>query len=192
MVAIAIELLEKNKNLINWFRLSSNINAVHLFEANINRLHWNNVSQNKNATLFLQKYPHKIVLSSFNDPGFWIDVSLNSENINFLEKNQDKIEWSMLSANPNAIRLLEKNQDKIDWIMLSSNENAMDLLEKNQDKISWYFISGNPSIFVLNYDLLRKRMNIIKEELIMKALHPNRFERYLELGYNMGDDSWEI
>jgi hypothetical protein len=193
----AIELLEKNINLINWYKLSSNINAIHLFEANIGRIHWNIVCQNKNAVSFLGKYPHKINLSSFmeNSIGMiyhWRDISLNSKDIIFLEKNINKIDWFCLSANPNAIHLLEKNQDKINWSMLSKNENAMDLLEKNQDRINWYWLSSNPSIFVLNYELLKNRMNIIKEELIMTALHPNRFRHYLEMGYNMGDDNWDF
>jgi hypothetical protein len=199
----AIELLEKNEDKINWFRLSSNINAIHLFEANLDRIHWNIVSQNENAIPFLIKYPHKIDLASFlenprgrnllrgNDK-FWIDISLNSNEIDMLEKNIDKLNWFYLSANPNAIHLLELNQDKINWSMLSQNENAMDLLEKNQDKVNWHWLSSNPSIFVLNYNLFRNRMNIIKEELIMKALHPNRFERYLNMGYNMGDDDWDF
>jgi hypothetical protein len=52
-------------------------------------------------------------------------------------------------------------------------------LEKNQDKIDWYWLSMNPSIFTLDYDKLKKRMNIYKEELIMLAMHPLRFESYL-------------
>jgi hypothetical protein len=48
--------------------------------------------------------------------------------IPFVERNQDKIDWSWLSDNKNAISLLEKNQDKIDWHSLSSNLNAISLL----------------------------------------------------------------
>jgi hypothetical protein len=36
------------------------------------------------------------------------------------------------------------------------------------------------------------RMNIIKEELIMKVFHPSRFGRYLNMGYDLGDDSYII
>jgi hypothetical protein len=184
----AIDLLEKNPDNINWFRLSSNVNAIHLFEANVNRVHWNIVNQNKNAFSFIKKYPHKTDISLFmmNKCNDWCDVPLD-----YIEENIDKIDWFYLSANPNAIHLLELNQDKICWSMLSNNENAMHLLEKNQDKINSYWLSSNPSIFVLNYELLKNRMNIIKEELIKTVLHPNRFERYLEMGYNMGDDNWD-
>jgi len=49
----------------------------------------------------------------------------------------DDLDWSFLSLNTNAISLLEKNQDKIDWSYLSENPNAINLLEKNKDKINW-------------------------------------------------------
>jgi hypothetical protein len=34
-------------------------------------------------------------------------------------------------------------------------------------------------------------MNIYKEELMMIVFHPKRFIRYLDMGYNIGDDSYE-
>jgi hypothetical protein len=108
-----------------------------------------------------------------------------------LERNQDKIDWIQISMNPNAISLLEKNQDKISWFKLSSNPNAISLLEKNKDHIKWGILSGNPNIFSLNYKFIEERMSIYKEELMMAVFHPKRFNRYLNLGYNLGDDSYE-
>ena len=46
----------------------------------------------------------------------------------------------------------------------------------------------NSNIFELNYKMFEKRMNIIKEELIMVVFHPKRLERYLEMGYDIFDD----
>ena len=54
-----------------------------------------------------------------------------------------------LSSNPNAISLLEKNQNKIDWTILSNNKNAIDILKANQDKIDWYWLSANPNAIEL-------------------------------------------
>jgi len=61
--------------------------------------------------------------------------------------------------------------DKINWKLLSSNPNAIDLLEKNIDKINWLLFSLNPSIFHNDYEKLKKRCNIYKEELMKKTLH---------------------
>ena len=34
---------------------------------------------------------------------------------------------------------------------------------------------------------MKERMNIIKEELIMKSMHPSRLERFLEMGGEIDD-----
>ena len=83
--------------------------------------------------------------------------------------------------------MLEKNPKNIDWNRLSLNPNAMCILEKNTDKIDWYALSWNTSIFNINYKFMKERMNIIKEELIMKSMHPSRLERFLEMGGEIDD-----
>jgi hypothetical protein len=46
-------------------------------------------------------------------------------------------------------------------------------------------LSQNPSIFELDYKALMVRCSVYKEELLMKALHPSRIEKYLEMGVEM-------
>ena len=98
-----------------------------------------------------------------------------------------RINWEKLSSNPCEIHLLEKNQDKIVWSKLSSNPCAIHLLEKNQHKINWSVLSCNSSIFELDYDALKKRCSIYKEELIQIALHPSRIKKYLDQGISFED-----
>jgi hypothetical protein len=78
---------------------------------------------------------------------------------------------------------------KINWLYLSENPNAMNLLEKNQDKIEVWNFSENPSIFkkVINYEFYDKRMDLIKEELMMKIMHPSRLVRWIEMGGDADD-----
>ena len=83
--------------------------------------------------------------------------------------------------NPNAIHLLEKNPDKIVWYWLSMNPSAIYLLEKNPEKIDWESIYKNPAIFGIDFKEIEMRMNIIKEELIAVALHPDRIAYLFEL-----------
>jgi hypothetical protein len=94
-----------------------------------------------------------------------------------------------LSSNPNAIHLLEENLEKINWSFLSINPNAIHLLEKNKEKIHWSFLSYNPSIFkkIINYKYLYQRMNVIREELLMKCMHPGRLERWINMGGDIDD-----
>jgi hypothetical protein len=154
----AIHLLENNPEKINWSCLSKNYNAIHLVEKNIDKINWSYLSSNKNAIHLLEKYP-------------------------------DKIDWDWLSKNENAIHLLEKNQDKIHWEYLSRNSGAIDLLRNNQDKINWEQFSQNPSIhkIVFDYDAMKVRMNVIKEELITVAMHPVRLQKWINMGGNIDD-----
>ncbi len=39
----------------------------------------------------------------------------------------------------------------------------------------WFYFSSNPSIFELDYDFFDRRMNIIRQELMEKTWHPDRF-----------------
>jgi len=61
------------------------------------------------------------------------------------------------------------------------------LLEQNPDKISWFSLSRNPAIFEFDYKGVKERCSIYKEELIRKAFHPSRIERYLDMGINYDD-----
>ena len=108
-----------------------------------------------------------------------------------MKANPDKIYWDWFSFNPAAIHLLEANQDKIHWKYLSHNEAAIHLLEANQDKIDWTVLSQNPAIFVLDYAKIKKQLDIIREELCKKTLHPARMEYYLtKYGYDILEDEY--
>jgi hypothetical protein len=95
----------------------------------------------------------------------------------------------LLSLNPNAIQLLEENIEKVNWDKLSENLNAIHLLEKNQDKINWKLFSRSPSIFqkIINYKFIKERMDVIREQLMMKCMHPARLARWLEMGGDIDD-----
>ena len=73
--------------------------------------------------------------------------------------------------------------------MLSSNPNAIHLLEKNPEKINWSELSSNPSMFIkkINYKFLKDKMDIIREELIIKCMHPRRLQRWIEMGGEIDD-----
>ena len=117
----------------------------------------------------------------------WNELSRNSNAIRILEQHLDKVDWWALSENPNAIHIFEQNLDKINWYWISRNPNAIDILKENQHKIYWYSMSHNPSIFILDYDALKERCAIYKEELIQKALHPSRIQKILDLGLELED-----
>ena len=89
--------------------------------------------------------------------------------------------------NPNAIELLKENIDKVDWYFLSSNPNAIEILKENLDKVDWYKLSRNPNIIQLDYQQMTENFEPFYQEIIAKALHPNRISRYLKQ-YNIDID----
>jgi hypothetical protein len=50
-------------------------------------------------------------------------------------------------------------------------------------------LSYNPSIFdyYYDYDALKERCLIYKEELIQKSFHPSRIQKYLDMGISIDD-----
>ena len=145
----------------------------------IEKLAWTYLSRNPNAIHLLEQNIDKIN---------WHWLSTNPNAIHLLEQNMDKIVWDYLSENPNAIHLLEKNMDKIDWNMLSKNPIAIHLLEQNMDKIDLSYLLQNPSIFEYDYEAMRNRLNIFKEELVAKQFHPKNMTKFVSWGFDEFDD----
>jgi len=170
-------------NNLDWSQISENPTAIFLLEKNQDKIDWNLLSLNPSAIYLLAKNLNKIC---------WYYLSLNPSAIHLLEKNQDKINWFNLSRNPNATHLVSKNEDKVNRYLLSGNPEIINLL--NEYKYKNYFddefnpganyylkkyqkeLSEMKSIFELDYDFLKERCSIYKEELIKTALHSSRIE----------------
>jgi hypothetical protein len=181
-----IELVQKS-NCFYWNSLSQNPKAIPLLRQNILNIHWEYLcmNQSKEAIDLLMEYPENID---------WMTLSSNPYAIDLLRKNPDKIDFWGLCWNPYAIDIIEVYMARTDiipiisWMGLSQNRNAMHILEKNQDKIDWYQFSLNPSIFQLNYKQLTvERMNMLREELMQKTLHPSKIKYWLDNGMSLED-----
>jgi len=197
--------------------MCSNPFCISIIEKNIHNYYVSIIllALNKNAIPLIRKYinpENKNNLIDKCDIYFWKNICRNEspDAIKLLEENPDKIDWDVLSSNPAAIKLLEKNKGQINywylsansaaihlieekiemanWMCLSKNPNAMHILKQNQDKIEWYVFSENTSIFEQDYkEMSVKRSNILREELMKKALHPTKIEYWLENGMSIED-----
>ena len=158
---------------------------------------WQELSKNTYAIHIIEKKLHKIP-----DYG-WSALAKNENAIHLIEKNLDKLNyiglnsnyqrsyvcWDNLSENPAAISLLKKNIDKISWGNLIKNPNAIQIYEDYPEKmrdhlcyIDYENLSVTNPIFEIDYDAIRNRCAIYKEELMQVALHPSRIEYYLSQG----------
>ena len=133
------------------------------------------------------------------------EISKDPNQIEYLDKNVDKINWSiLLSKNPRgyilgmkyfdiipqqfrellcryveAFEFVIERWDKIKsprkWFYMCQNAKGIDFLENHQEHIDWYALSINPGIYEYDYRKeSKKRMDIIRMELIVKTWHPER------------------
>jgi len=156
--------------------------AIELLEYYIDQLNdyeWSLVSSNPSALSLIKKHPDRIN---------WFYLSSNPSAIHLLLQKPHLIVWGQFSKNthPLAIEHIKKNLNRVLWSNLSRNPAAIDILKENKDRIDWYMISANPAIFEYNYPRMAKEKNdIIHEELMAMALHPDRVEKWLQQGYKL-------
>ena len=144
---------------IAWESLSANPSAIHILEKNLHKVHWGLLCSNPAAIHLLLKLPYRI---------YWFHFSKNTH--------------------PLAIEHMRKNLDKVNWHNLSANPAAIELLKENQDKIAWYWLSKNPAIFEYKYSNMAKaRTDLIREDLVSVALHPDRVCKWLQQGLTLSD-----
>jgi hypothetical protein len=209
----AIPLLEKHFDNIDWTMLSENPNADKLLVSNMNYVNMYHLClYNPNVVnivnIMLEKDPE--VIHSV----CWYSLSMNSNAVPLLEKYPEKINWGVIVRNRNAFHLLKKYNHLINdlgWEMLNRNPYATKFLEQfphkvrpypsfmdlpdvdtieidedeeDSDHIDWYCLSMNPSIYVYDYKQMKINMDILREELMQKALHPSRVIKWIELGYD--------
>jgi hypothetical protein len=159
---LAMQLIEDcidDLSEVAWEKLSANPAAIHIIEKNLNKVDWDLLCSNSAAIHLLLKLPYRIN---------WFQFSKNTH--------------------PLAIEHMRKNLEKVNWQNLSANPAAIDLLKENQDKIAWYWLSKNPAIFEYNYSNMAKaRTDVIREDLLAVALHPDRVCAWLQEGITLAD-----
>jgi hypothetical protein len=94
--------------------------------------------------------------------------------LDILERHLDELDWNELSKNTSAVHLLKKYRKRICWSSACDNTSTemIDFLSlpKNFPKIVWSILSCNPSAI----DLLKKHLNMIDKTGL--NLNPKGFE----------------
>jgi len=102
-------------NELCWDSLSTNTSAISILEQYQDKINWNTLSSNPAAMHLLLKNPDKInhrqLCKNTHPTAIEIIRTLPPKSIY----------WPYLSSNPTAIDFLEENQEHIDWFYLSSN-----------------------------------------------------------------------
>lgn len=163
-----------------WRELCENPYAIHIIEENLHNIPkrcWDSIAKNENAIHLIEKNLDKLNYTGFNS-----------------NYQHSFVCWDNLSENPAAISLLKKNIDRISWEHFAKNPNAIQIYEDYPEKMRDYLYHMNyenfsvtAPIFELDYDAIKTRCSIYKEELIAIALHPSRIEAYLKQGISIQD-----
>jgi len=208
----AVKYLLENKDRICWVNFSSNKNpdaCIYLIKHQC-YIHWITIAANPNAYEILKiQYPYfsdhyygvfanmcanpnpDIIALLHIERIRWCVLSRNPAGIDILLKYPEQIVWSSFSENPHplAIKHMRKNKSRIYWEGLLSNSGAMDLIKEMSKVIPMnHYIWFNPSLFEIDYiKMAEERMLLLREELMMKALHPSRIAKHLAQGLDIDD-----
>ena len=204
-----LEIIEKrDPDLLDFDNLVNNPNprVIEIIKRNINKVwkdrQWKNLSYNCGAVDLMRENFEKI---------HWISMSQNNsiKAIKLLKENPDKIDWDILNTNvnPEAIKMLRANPEKQNLYYLSGNPSAIELLEEyvktrgaKWSNICFKELATNPAIFTLDKEAMKAQINRKRcksmelqpsfvEELMEKALHPDRMKKYLiEYNYDIAED----
>ncbi len=175
----AIELIEKMVHQkkwkkINFIALSANPNAIHILKQHMNKVAWDKLSKNPNAIDILMEHPEMISFTHFlQNPNAipYIETVMEKQHID----NLDIVRISYLFYNQNCIPLIQKWWDE----GRITRENIIDNIYNIYSK----------SVYECDFqEMSKKRCKIIYEELIAKAFHPSRVEKWLEYHINTGGD----
>ena len=190
----AIILLSENEDKIDWHSITFNhtLDIIPILERNMDLIDWRYLSLNPIAIPFLKKNKDKID---------WSFLSLNPEAYELLKDNMDEIDQFKITHNVVCFKKLYddtyfEDLDPEDFEMLIVNiteqPDGLDILEKHFDKIQYidyvkHHLSINPALLDLDYQKMSiNRSRYIYLELIEKAFHPSRVEKWLDYHLEQG------
>lgn len=111
--------------------------------------------RNKAAFPFLKNIIKKWLPVHFK----WI--SSHCQDLDFLRKNEDKLNYKELSKNTCVnyiLDILERHIDELDWNELSKNPSAVSLLKKYRKRINWQSACDNTSKEMIDFLSIPKNL----------------------------------
>ena len=173
-----IDFLEKNPEKIDWSSLSGNPSAITLLKKNRDKINYSELSGNTNPEVLELFKNNKKRLN-------WKKLSSNHVAIDLLLLNKTsikKIDWLEFNKNRSkkAVDYLIKNPQYIYYYHLSINEYAIDYLKEHMNMIVWERLGYNKGIFKIDYEKMKRKYEIMAEDIYKEAVNPKRICRLLE------------
>ncbi len=135
----AIDLLERNPNIIDWPHMSRNRRGVSLLRQFPGRVDWVVASANHELGPFRADYIARVN---------WRFGSSNPALAGHLINDPSRVDWRRIALNhdPRAVRLIIENLDRVDHGLLSSNPGMVDLLIAHPNWVDPWRLIDNPRL----------------------------------------------
>jgi hypothetical protein len=196
-----MDFLRQNKRNLMWGVLATNPSDVAvdlLFESEID---WFSASSNTNDRItvhFPEMRENVSVVQLCTNPSDFVVNWLLEDPLMY-----ERIIWSRFCTNPNDhavehiynISLLNPTDKRIEWAHLCLNQNKLvfRILRNNPSKIWWEIFLKNPICLEYNYEMMRRRASIFRDELLSVVFSPEKVMRMIHLSRENADlDDFEI
>jgi len=195
-----IDFLKQHRERINWAKLSENSSdaAVEFLLEERRNIVWWNASSNTHEKILALFEEEKENLSDYRLSKNQSDIAV----LYLLSSEHHKIQWISFCKNPNdhainhIISIISENRNdkRIYWASLCENQNprVVDILCNNKDKIVWASFLKNPNCFKYNYEMMRQRCLLIKEEIEAIFLRPENIMALIERERNGDENDFEV
>lgn len=156
----------------DWFWLSKD---VYLIEGNQETIRWLWLSEDRRILHEFEQCANMIRWTSSNIPAYALDALIQAPLV---------VNWRFFYGNviPRGINLIRMDELNVDWKWFPKNRNHNG---DSHSKMDWNDLVTNSGMYecVYNYATMKERMNIIKEEMIMKLFHPKNIDKFHVWGH---------
>ena len=199
---LLMEEYERGGNLLRWYALSSNPCARDILIAESTRVPcrivWSSICYNTNVPELIET-----LIENYPDDANKCALSSNPSIIHIMLKHIDLIHWDLFLELPGVPALVRdfrhliipvnlrcKYPELVDYDNITSsinyNKSAMSFLSQHQDLIIPCEFSQNSAIFELDFKRASvERTAIIRDELMARALNPERVARWKNSGADL-------
>ncbi len=172
-----------------------NLNSVYLMTRYSEKINLDNILNDECSNYILD--------SSYNNiSGFLLTKPASKDYCMYVESTnwifvfshyyKRDIIWFLFVVDSNTIKDLKLDNEKRNWKYLSTHivKVCKILYYHRYDCVSIFNLIYNKFIFQekkIDYESLKNKMDVIREDLMKECMHPKRLERHLEMGGD-GDD----
>jgi hypothetical protein len=164
------------------------ISTISLITQYPEKINWNSISNERYCINILEPMYAKVSghLLARGD----LCSSMYIKNINWVFVQEYENQWYIFMISADTVKSMQLDPKKRNWNYMSRHIMWQMPIKYSFDKYDLSFLRSDWLYMEekqIDYEKIKSRMNIIKEELIATSMHPKRLARHLELGGEIDD-----